>query len=108
MALMMRVGHFDIDLDTIKAIAEKHRLSELSIFGSALRDDFRPDSDVDMLFQPIDPNAMDIATLVALREDLEGLFGRKVDLAQRSLVQNPFMRHAILTSRRKLYVSPAA
>ena len=104
MATLTKVGHLAVDMDAIRAFAEKHRLQEFSIFGSALRDDFRPDSDVDILFEPLDKESMSIEKLLEMIEELEKMFYRKIDLVQRSCVRNPFRRHSILTSRRKLYV----
>lgn len=95
-------------MDAIRAFAEKHRLQEFSIFGSALRDDFRPDSDVDILFEMIDKTSISIDEYLEMKDELEAMFGRQVDLAQRSAVTNSFRRYAILTTRQKLYVRPAA
>ena len=47
----MIAPHVDIPLDRIAAFCRKWKVRELSIFGSSLRDDFRPDSDVDILVE---------------------------------------------------------
>ena len=108
MATLTKVGHLAVDLDVIRAFAEKHCLQEFSIFGSALRDDFRPDSDVDVLFEVLDNSTMSIEKYLDMQDELSAMFGHQAHLTQRHLVTNPFRRHAILTTRKKLYVRPAA
>lgn len=108
MATLTKVGHLAVDMDAIRAFAEKHSLEELSIFGSALRDDFSPESDVDVLFELVDKRSLTIDQYLQMQDELEALFGRQVDLVQRSAVTNPFRRHSILTTRQKLYARPAA
>ena len=108
MATLTKVGNLTVDLDVIRAFAEKHGLQELSIFGSALRSDFSPQSDVDVLFELVDKRSLTIDQYLRMQEELEELFGRQIDLVQRSAVTNSFRRHAILTTRQKLYARPAA
>ena len=108
MATPEKVGQLTVDMDAIQAFAEKHCLSEFSIFGSALRDDFRADSDVDVLFELAAPKTLDIDQYFAMQDELTRMFGRRIDLVQRSAVTNPFRRYEILTTRQKLYVRPAA
>lgn len=105
---MMRVGQLDVDMDWIRDFSERHRLAEFSIFGSALRDDFRPESDLDVLFELTDPSSLEIDQYLQMQDELAECFGRRIDLVQRSAVRNPYRRHEILTTRQKLYVRPAA
>ena len=68
-----------LDREKIGAFCKKWHIVELSLFGSVLRDDFRPESDVDVLVD----FAQGYATLrnfVGLSDHLEALFKRKVDL----------------------------
>ena len=78
---------------------------ELSLFGSALRDDFRADSDVDVLVS-FDPAAdWSLLDLVAMQEELGTLVGRHVDLVEQEALRNPYRRAAILSSKRVLYAA---
>ncbi len=77
----------------------------LSLFGSALRDDFRPDSDLDLLVE-FEPDASySLFDLVALQDELKDLLGREVDLVEASALRNPFRRREILRTRRLLYAA---
>jgi predicted nucleotidyltransferase len=83
----------------------KWRVRELALFGSALRDDFRADSDLDVLVS-FDPNAgWSLLDLVTMREELEALVGRHVDLVEQEALRNPYRRAAILKSKRVLYAA---
>jgi uncharacterized protein len=76
---------------------------EFSLFGSALREDFGPDSDVDVLvaFAPESPRSL--SDLVEMEKELSAVSGRKVDLVPRQCLANPFRRYEILRTRKVLY-----
>jgi predicted nucleotidyltransferase len=97
-----------VDEQAIARFCEKWRIDELALFGSVLTDEFRPDSDVDVLITFSDPSP-DLGPwdthLETMREELETLFRRRVDLVEKKLVRNPFRRHHILTTRRIIYAA---
>jgi hypothetical protein len=95
-----------IDQSGIEQFSRRWRVKELALFGSVLRDNFGPQSDLDVLvsFEPDAP--WTLWDLSRMREELEELFGRKVDLIEQEGLENPFLRHAILTTKRVIY-SPA-
>lgn len=64
----------------LRRIAERFQLDAVQLFGSAVRSDFRPDSDVDVLVRPRPGARLGIFDLVALEDELETLFDRDVDL----------------------------
>jgi hypothetical protein len=92
--------------DELSAFCRKWRVAELSVFGSALRDDFAPDSDVDVLvtFAPeADWGLLDHA---AMEQQLSDIVGRRVDLVSRRAVErsgNRIRREAILNSAEPIY-----
>ena len=74
-------GKLVIDKDEITAFCRRHRVKRLAIFGSALRDDFGPDSDVDVLVDFETGHVPGFFRLSDMEEELSGLFGgRKADL----------------------------
>jgi predicted nucleotidyltransferase len=97
--------HIPIDRAQIEAFCRKWRIAEFALFGSVLRDDFRPDSDVDVLVTFADDAHWSSYEWVDMIDELERLFGRKVDLVSSRGLRNPFRRHAILTSRQVLYAA---
>ncbi len=64
----------------LRALAREHGLHRVALFGSAVRSDFRPDSDIDVLIEPRPEARLTLLDLAAIRERLERLFDRDVDL----------------------------
>jgi uncharacterized protein len=81
------------------------KVAELALFGSVLRDDFRPDSDVDVLVSFTPDARWGLFDLVDMQEELKNLFGREVDLVEREGLRNPFRRRSILSSMQVVYGS---
>lgn len=83
----------------------RRHISELSLFGSALREDFGPASDIDLLVT-FDPGApISLWDWGPMLEELRGLFGRPVDLVERSAIRNPIRRRHVLAETRLLYAA---
>jgi hypothetical protein len=81
------------------------KVAELSVFGSVLRDDFRPDSDVDLLVT-FSPDAQwSLFDWTDMIDELKEIFGRDVDLLSLQALRNPFRRHDILKTREILYAA---
>jgi predicted nucleotidyltransferase len=95
-----------LDREKIAAFCRKWQIVELSLFGSVLRDDFRPDSDVDVLVTFAPGVQPDLPRFLDMKEELESLYGRRVDVFTRRTIersQNPLRRRDILESARKVY-----
>ena len=84
------------------------QVTEFAVFGSVLRDDFRPDSDIDVVVTFASGAQWSLFDLVDMRNELETLFGHPVDLVERDGLRNPFRRRAILSSMQVLYGSSRA
>lgn len=89
--------------DQIADFCKRWNIRELSLFGSAIRDDFRPDSDVDVLVAFEEGSRARFDDWMKMREELKGIFGREVDLLSKNALRNPFRRHEILTHREVVY-----
>ncbi len=98
-------ARIDIPRDRIADFCQRWKVIEFALFGSVLREDFRPDSDVDVLvsFQPEAP--WSLLDIVTMQEELEAIFGRKVDLVEKEALRNPFRRHSILTGREVIHAA---
>jgi hypothetical protein len=82
------------------------KVSELAFFGSVLREDFRDDSDIDILIS-FDPDAAwSLFDLVTMQDQLEHIFGREVDLVEKDGLINPFRRRSILEEMEIIYAAP--
>lgn len=78
---------------------------QLGIIGSAARGELRPDSDVDVVFTFATTTAWDLFDIVRLREELQALFGREVDLIEEPAVRNPYLLDSIRRTKRVLYAA---
>jgi uncharacterized protein len=94
--------------DQIAAFCRRWNVSELALFGSVLRDDFRPDSDVDVLVSfPSSEATPSLFDHVDMQDELVSIFGRPVDLLTRAGVEDsrtPVRKRAILESARVVHV----
>ena len=96
--------HLVIDRDAVTAFCQRRGIARLALFGSALRDDFGPDSDVDVLveFQPGHVPGLDF---VSMERELSGLLhGRRVDLVTPKFL-NVRIREQVLRDAEPLYVA---
>ena len=93
----------NIPKDRLAEFCRKHRVRKLAVFGSVLRDDFRSDSDIDVLIE-FTPDAghslFDFARMVS---ELADLFHRKVDLVEVSALKHPFRRYEIMRTQQIVY-----
>jgi len=87
----------------IEEFCRKWSIAELALFGSVLRSDFRPDSDIDVLVTFAHDAKWDLLDFVTMKDELETLFGRSVDLVEKPALRNPIRRKAILASQEVIY-----
>jgi hypothetical protein len=103
-----RLRSFPWPEERVAELCRRWRIAELSLFGSALRDDFRPDSDIDLLvrFKPdADWSLLDYAHMEL---ELEELLGRKVDLVSQAAIErssNWIRRKEILETSHQIYAA---
>ena len=97
--------HIPIDRETIVRFCRRWAITEFALFGSVLRDDFGPDSDVDVLVTFSSEATWSLVDLVNMREELAVIFARPVDLVEKQALRNPFRRHAILANHEVLYAA---
>jgi predicted nucleotidyltransferase len=101
-------AHLPFDEAWLEAWCRRWEVSELAFFGSVLRDDFRTDSDVDVLIQFSEISQWSLLDHIAMEEELAAFFGRKVDLVSRRAVEssrNPIRRQHILESALVVYAA---
>ena len=101
-------AHIDIPRDEIAVFCKRWQVTELALFGSVLREDFGPESDVDVLVC-FDPQARHtLLDIAQMQDELSATLGREVDLIERVTVErspNYIRRKAILQSAETIYAS---
>ncbi|MDI6770826.1 MAG: nucleotidyltransferase family protein [Anaerolineales bacterium] len=99
------MSRIPIDKKKIAAFCRRWQVSEFSLFGSVLREDFHSGSDVDVLVSFRPQAAWSLWDMAEMQEELERLFGRSVDLVEKDALRNPFRRHSILNTREVFYAT---
>jgi len=95
-----------IPADEIAAFCRRHHIRELALFGSVLRDDFGPDSDVDVLveFEPGADETLTLMDLVGMQMELSNLFQRNVDFVLRDGLK-PLIKNEVLSTLEVVYAA---
>ena len=104
----MAQGSIEIPKDKIADFCRRWQITEFALFGSVLREDFGPDSDVDVLVTFAPEARRSLFDLVRMEDELQQVLGRQVDLVERRAVErspNYIRRKHILSSLEKVYVA---
>ena len=99
-------ARLQFDRPRIAQFCQRWKVTEFALFGSVLRDDFGPDSDIDVLVSFRPEAHRTLPDLAEMQEELESIIGRKVDLLTRRGVErsrNPLRRQAILSTAEIVY-----
>ena len=96
---------FRIPRKKISEFCRRWGVVEFSLFGSALRDDFRPDSDVDVLVTFSRQAQISLFDLVQMKLGLEKIFHRSVDIIEKDALENPFRKREILRTAQVIYAA---
>jgi len=99
-------GNLEISEDALADFCHRWRITELAVFGSVLTEQFRPDSDADVIvtFEP--DTRWTLFDIVQMEDELAHVFGRDVDLSEKSAVEkseNYIRRRNILKSAQTIY-----
>jgi len=90
--------------DVIK-ICKKYFISELSIFGSSIRDDFTDKSDVDILVSFTLNSRITLFDIIELENEFKKILGKEVDVVEKESLKNPIRKNKILESREIIYAA---
>ena len=96
-------SQINVDPEVIKAFCTRWQINAFAFFGSVLREDFGPDSDIDVLVT-LSPSAeWDLFDWIDMHRELEAILGRRVDLVEKTTLRNPYRREAILAESEPIY-----
>ena len=96
--------HIEIDRRRIAEFCQRHHIRKLAFFGSVLREDFTPDSDVDVLVE-FEPDHVPGLAFFTMERELSEILGRKVDLNTPGFLSRYFREQA-LAEAEVHYVAP--
>jgi predicted nucleotidyltransferase len=101
--MTQRRARIDIPLERVEDFCRRHHIRRLALFGSVLRDDFTPDSDVDVLVE-FEPGQTPGWSFFSMQDELAGILGRRVDLNTAQSLSKYF-RDEVLAEAEELYVA---
>lgn len=102
----MTISRVELPQAQLDDFCQRWKVTEFAVFGSALREDFHAQSDVDVLVSFAPQAGWSLFDLVEMQDELEQIFGREVDLVERDSLRNPFRRRAILENMQVVYAAP--
>ncbi len=100
---ILTVNNISVPYQAVADFCRRHRIRELSLFGSVLRDDFTDQSDIDVLIEPESGHERTLDGVLSMQEELEATLGRRVDLVYKDLL-NKYIREEVLRTRKVIYV----
>lgn len=98
-------ARIDIPEDKIAEFCRQNGIRRLSLFGSVLRDDFTPESDIDVLVEFKPGRTPGLAFFGSIPDDLSEILGRQVDLSTPQCL-SPYFRQEVLEEAETIYVAP--
>jgi uncharacterized protein len=104
----MKINKIDLSEEQVKQFCDRWQITEFALFGSVLRDDFHPESDIDILVTFAPETHHTLFDLVRMENELKEIFKRDVDLVSRRGIErslNYLRRHEILSSAQVIYAA---
>jgi uncharacterized protein len=101
---MKQIG-ITLPQEKIEAFCLKWKVSEMALFGSVLSERFCAESDIDVLVSFKKDAGWSLFDFVDMIDELESIFGRKVDLVEKDSLRNPFRKESILSSNEVIYAA---
>ena len=101
----MKFHSIELPDEKIADVCQRWKITEFAVFGSVLREDFGPDSDIDVLVTFQDDAPWSMWDLLDMRKELKDLFGRNVDIVEKDALRNPFRKQEILRKHKVVYAS---
>jgi len=104
----MKLKNIELPIEQIQEFCDRWHITELALFGSILRDDFRSDSDVDVLVTFAPETKRGLSETLQMKDELQSIFGRKVDFIVKTAIErseNWLRRKNILESAQIIYTA---
>ena len=103
--LLMKTLRVEIPNARIEALCQEWQVQEMSLFGSVVRSDFTPTSDVDVLVTFHPEARWNLWDLADMRDDLKEIFHHEIDLIEERSLVNPYLRASILRDKQVIYAA---
>jgi predicted nucleotidyltransferase len=94
-----------LNYNDVVALCRKYFITELSIFGSSIRDDFTQNSEIDILVSFDNNSKISLFDIMELEKDFTQLINRNVDIVEKESLKNPIRKNKILSTREIIYAA---
>ena len=94
-----------LPMDEIRDFCRRWKVVEFALFGSILHEGFGPESNVDVMVTFADDAPWSLFEFVDMIDELQGVFGRPVDMVEKDGIRNPFRRREILSNSEVVYAA---
>jgi len=101
---MRRNGVF-FNYQEMVQLCKRYCITELSVFGSAIRDDFTPESDVNILVSFKKESNVSLFDMVELEGEFSQLLDKKANVVERESLRSPVRKHKIMSTRKIIYTT---
>ncbi|HEY9695989.1 MAG TPA: nucleotidyltransferase family protein [Trichocoleus sp.] len=104
----MKLKTIELPIEQIQQFCDRWQITEFALFGSVLRDDFRPDSDIDVLVTFAPEAKRGLSETLQMKDELQAIFGRNVDFIVKAAIErseNWLRRKNILESAQVIYAT---
>lgn len=104
----MKFKAIELPIEQIQTFCDRWQITEFALFGSVLRDDFRPDSDIDVLVTFAPEAKRGLSETLQMKDELQTIFGRNVDFIVKAAIErseNWLRRKNILESAQVIYAT---
>ena len=101
----MRIAHITIPKKELTSFCNRWKVVEFALFGSVLRDDFTPNSDVDVLVTFAPDAKISLFDMAQMQIELQAIFKRPVDILEKDALRNPYRKREILDTAQVVYAS---
>jgi len=101
---MQKNGIF-LNYNDVLLLCKKYDIIELSIFGSSIRDDFKTNSDIDILVSFKKNSKITLFDIIELENEFSKILNRKVDIVEKESLKNPIRKDKILSTREIIYAA---
>jgi predicted nucleotidyltransferase len=102
---MNRKRELQLPIKAIDEFCKRWQVKEFSFFGSILREDFNPQSDIDILLSFSENAQWGLFEFVEMKDELKEILGREVDIVEKEGLRNPFRKREILETRKVVYAA---
>lgn len=104
----MKLKTIELPIEQIQRFCDRWQITEFALFGSVVRDDFRPDSDIDVLVTFAPEAKRGLSETLQMKDELQAILGRKVDFIVKTAIErseNWLRRKNILESAQVIYAA---